>query len=502
MFGRKKKQDAAAATDAPEAAADEPKKKGWLGRLVSGLSRSSDKIKGGIDDVIERAPVEPAESEAAHEAVEPPSDNAHGGVATAVPEPAVEPPVETVPPAAPPAQATPEPVHEPTPLSEPAHEPADRREPTQGPESAEEPPARAEPTGPLERAPEPEAPPPAAKQSNAVETAAPQRVEAPEPVPPAPAREEEKAKPASAEADKPDRATVQKRSGGLIGRIARLVTRRKLDDAALEEIEDVLIMGDLGPSAAAKLTANLAKSKFDKAVSSEEIREALADDIAGILAPIAQPLELDASRKPHVVLVVGVNGSGKTTTIGKLAKLYVDDGRTVSLAAGDTFRAAAVEQLQIWGERTGAPVVARDTGADAAGLAYDALDAARGRGDEVLLIDTAGRLQNKADLMGELQKIVRVLRKIDESAPHSVLLVLDATVGQNAHSQVEVFREMAEVSGLVVTKLDGSAKGGVIVALAEKFGLPIHAIGVGEAAEDLRPFDARDFARGLMGLER
>jgi len=279
------------------------------------------------------------------------------------------------------------------------------------------------------------------------------------------------------------------------------VRRRKLDDDALESIEDVLIMADLGPSAAAKLTAGLAKDKFDKAVSSEEVREALAVDVARILAPVAQPLELDLTRKPHVILVVGVNGSGKTTTIGKFAKQYVDAGHQVTLAAGDTFRAAAVEQLQIWGERTGAPVIARDTGADAAGLAYDALAGARESGDDVLLIDTAGRLQNKADLMEELQKIVRVLRKIDETAPHSVLLVLDATVGQNAHSQVQVFREMSEVSGLIVTKLDGSAKGGVIVALAERFGLPIHAIGVGETAEDMRPFEPMDFARSLMGLE-
>jgi fused signal recognition particle receptor len=288
---------------------------------------------------------------------------------------------------------------------------------------------------------------------------------------------------------------------GLAERIVRFVRRRKLDDAAIEAIEDVLITADLGPAAAAKLSANLARDKFDKEVSSEEIREALAENIAAILEPVAQPLTPDTAKRPHVVLVVGVNGSGKTTTIGKLGKQWTDQGLQISFAAGDTFRAAAVEQLKIWGERVGAEVVARDTGADAAGLAFDALQGARERGDDVLLIDTAGRLQNKADLMAELEKIVRVIRKLDESAPHSVLLVLDATVGQNAHSQVKIFKEIAEVSGLIVTKLDGSAKGGVIVALAESFGLPIHAIGVGEGADDMRPFEPRDFARSLMGLE-
>ena len=216
---------------------------------------------------------------------------------------------------------------------------------------------------------------------------------------------------------------------------------------------------------------------------------------------VARPLSLDPTRKPQVVLVVGVNGSGKTTTIGKMAKDYRDRGLKVMLAAGDTFRAAAIEQLQIWGERTGAPVVARSPGADAAGLAYEALETARAESYDLLLIDTAGRLHNKADLMAELQKIIRVLRKLDEGAPHDVLLVLDATTGQNAHAQVETFKRLVEVTGLVVTKLDGSARGGVLVALAEKFGLPVHAVGVGETADDLRPFEARDFANSLMGLE-
>jgi fused signal recognition particle receptor len=236
-------------------------------------------------------------------------------------------------------------------------------------------------------------------------------------------------------------------------------------------------------------------------VEPAEIKATLAEEITDILAPVAVPLAPDFSRKPHVVLVVGVNGAGKTTTIGKLAKLYRDQGKAVSLAAGDTFRAAAVEQLKVWGDRTGCPVVARDTGADAAGLAFDALAEARARGDDLLFIDTAGRLQNKSDLMAELEKIVRVIKKQDESAPHDVLLVLDATVGQNAHSQVEIFREMVGVTGLVLTKLDGTARGGVLVALAEKFKLPVHAIGVGEKASDLRPFEAEGFARSLVGLD-
>jgi len=283
--------------------------------------------------------------------------------------------------------------------------------------------------------------------------------------------------------------------------ITDLFTKRKLDDAALEELEELLITADLGVATAARITAKLAKNRFDQEISPDEVRAALAEDIAEVLAPVAVPLVIDPARKPHVVMVVGVNGSGKTTTLGKMAKYYKDQGLSVTLAAGDTFRAAAVEQLKIWGERTGCPVIARDQGADAAGLAFDALREAQRRQDDLLLIDTAGRLQNKTDLMAELQKIVRVLRKHDPEAPHTVLLVLDATVGQNAHSQVEIFRDMTDVTGLVLTKLDGTARGGVLVALAEKFKLPVHAIGVGEGVDDLRPFEAKAFARGLMGLD-
>ena len=282
--------------------------------------------------------------------------------------------------------------------------------------------------------------------------------------------------------------------------IAGIFTKRKLDEAALQELEELLIAADLGPATAATLTAGLARTRFDQEVTPEEVRTALAEAIAAILAPVARPLILDPNRKPHVILVVGVNGTGKTTTIGKLAQRFREDGRRVILAAGDTFRAAAIEQLKIWGERTGAAVVARETGADAAGLAYDALARARAENADVLLIDTAGRLHNKADLMAGLQKIIRVLRKLDAEAPHSCLLVLDATTGQNAHQQVDIFRQMTEVTGLVVTKLDGTARGGVVVALAERFRLPVHAIGVGESADDLKPFEAESFARSLMGL--
>lgn len=289
-------------------------------------------------------------------------------------------------------------------------------------------------------------------------------------------------------------------SAKLTDGITGIFTKRKLDDEAIEELEELLIAADLGVASAGRLTRSLRRTRFGKDVSDQEVRLALAEEIAEILTPVAKPLVLDVARKPHIVLVVGVNGSGKTTTIGKLAQQFRAQGRSVMLAAGDTFRAAAVEQLKIWGQRTGTSVVARETGADAAALAFDAINEARAAGAEVLLIDTAGRLQNKADLMAELAKVVRVMRKADPEAPHSCLLVLDATVGQNAHSQVELFRQIVPISGLVVTKLDGSAKGGVVVALAEKFGLPVHAVGVGETADDFKPFEAMAFARGLMGL--
>ena len=281
--------------------------------------------------------------------------------------------------------------------------------------------------------------------------------------------------------------------------ISAAFVRRTLDDAALEELEELLLGADLGPAAAADIVESFRRSRFGRSVTDAEIKDALAEEIAAILAPVAKPLVLDRSRRPHVILVLGVNGTGKTTTIGKLALQYREQGLRPVLVAGDTFRAAAVEQLQVWGERTGAPVISGLPNADAAGLAFDALTRARAEGADVLLIDTAGRLHNKSALMEELSKVIRVMRKQDATAPHSVLLVLDATTGHNALEQVRVFKEMVDVTGLVVTKLDGSARGGIVVALAEDYGLPVHAVGVGEQAGDLRPFAAMDFARGLVG---
>ncbi len=296
------------------------------------------------------------------------------------------------------------------------------------------------------------------------------------------------------------RSGLSKSADRVGGAITGVFTKRKLDQAALDELEEILIAGDMGVTTAAKLSAAIARERFDKEVSDDEVREALADEIAGLLDPVALPLNVDAGPKPFVILVCGVNGSGKTTTFGKLAAQFKAQGKSVLLAAGDTFRAAAIEQLQVWGERTGCPVLTRAQGADPAGLAFDAVKDGREQGHDVVLIDTAGRLQNKKDLMAELEKVVRVIKKQDETAPHACLLVMDSTIGQNAHAQVEVFKEAVEITGLVMTKLDGTAKGGVVVGLAEKFGLPVHAVGVGEGIDDLRPFEGRAFARSLMGL--
>ena len=290
-------------------------------------------------------------------------------------------------------------------------------------------------------------------------------------------------------------------SDKLKGGIAGLLAKGKLDQALLAELEEVLITSDLGAATAAKLTLALGENPYAADLDEAGVREFLAGKIAEILAPAAHPLVADGSRSPHVILVCGVNGSGKTTTIAKLAKRFTDEGRTVVLAACDTFRAAAVEQLQEWGERVGCPVIAGGPGADASGLAFEALEGARRDNADVLIIDTAGRLHNKADLMAELQKMIRALAKIDPTAPHDRVLVMDATIGQNAHAQVEAFRDMADVTGLMLSKLDGSAKGGVVVALAEKFALPVHAVGVGEGLDDMRPFEAAAFARSLLGLE-
>ena len=282
--------------------------------------------------------------------------------------------------------------------------------------------------------------------------------------------------------------------------IGAVFVKRKLDDEALQDLEDLLVAGDLGTAVAARIIAEFRRTRFGREVTDDEIKHALADEIAKILAPVAIPFEVNRALKPHVVLLVGVNGTGKTTTIGKMAQQYREQGTRAMLVAGDTFRAAAVEQLQIWGTRTGAPVISGPANTDSAGLAFDALARAQSEAADVLLIDTAGRLHNKTALMEELQKIIRVIRKKDPTAPHSVLLVLDATTGQNALQQVDVFKDMVDVSGLVVTKLDGSARGGIVVALAEEFKLPVHFVGVGEQAGDLRPFDPVEYARGLVGL--
>jgi fused signal recognition particle receptor len=294
---------------------------------------------------------------------------------------------------------------------------------------------------------------------------------------------------------------LKRTSSSLSGAISDLVSKRKLDAATIAEIKDVLIRADLGLETADRIAAVLGESRHEAGITPAEVKAVVAAEIEKALAPVAQPLAIDAMKKPFVILVAGVNGSGKTTTIGKLAARFGAEGRTVMLAAGDTFRAAAIEQLKIWGERTGAPVIAREPGADAAGLIFDAVRAALERGVDVLLVDTAGRLQNRTELMEELQKVVRVIKKVDASAPHAVLLVLDATVGQNALSQVEIFRKAAGVTGLVMTKLDGTARGGILVAIAAKFNVPVHFIGVGESVDDLAPFAARDFARAIAGLD-
>ena len=373
--------------------------------------------------------------------------------------------------------------------------PAEIPPPEAPPPPVEEPPAT----------PPPEAPPPLEEPAP---EPPPQELPPPEPLPPA------KAPPTRAAAPAPEepaaksgwfsrlKAGLARSTAKLTDSVTGIFTKRKLDDEALEELEETLIAADLGVAASRRIVEGFRKTRFGKEVSDEEVKATLADEIAAILGPVAQPLVIEPARAPHVVLVVGVNGTGKTTTIAKLGKQYRDEGLKAGFVAGDTFRAAAVEQLQVWADRTGARFFPpAKPGADAAGLAFDALTTARAEGLDVLLVDTAGRLHNKSALMEELRKVIRIIRRVDETAPHSVLLVLDATTGQNAVQQVKVFGEMVDVTGLAVTKLDGSAKGGVVVALAQEFGLPVHVVGVGEKAEDLRPFAARDYARGLLGLD-
>jgi fused signal recognition particle receptor len=356
---------------------------------------------------------------------------------------------------------------------------------------------------------EPESPPEAAQVSveatPVIAEAPPAIVEAPPPLelavePPAPQPEPE------APGARPSwwsrlRQGLARSSSSIGQGLTDIFTKRKLSSDMLEDLEDVLVRADLGVNAATRIAALVGKGRYDKQIAPEEVRVILADEIERILTPVARPLAVDGGKKPFVILVVGVNGSGKTTTIGKLAAKFTSEGKSLMLAAGDTFRAAAIEQLRIWGARMNAPVISRETGADAAGLAFDAIKAAQEQNIDILLMDTAGRLQNRTELMAELEKIVRVMKKVDAEAPHAVLLVLDATVGQNALSQVEIFGRVAGVTGLVMTKLDGTARGGILVAIAEKFGLPVHFIGVGEQADDLEPFTARDFARAIAGFD-
>ena len=377
-------------------------------------------------------------------------------------------------------------------------------------EEAPPPAAPAAPAAPEAASP----PPPAVERQAQEETKLPQAAPAPAKAPdPAPAPSSalrpatSDAAPTTPPAAAPPEAEAEAPRPGLARRLIGAVTRRGdaepvrrrvLDDDMLEQLEELLISADMGVETAMRVSAAMAEGRFGKRLGADEIKSLLADEVARIMEPVARPLPL-YPRKPQVVLVVGVNGSGKTTTIGKLASQLKSAGKSVVIAAGDTFRAAAVEQLQVWGERAGVPVLTAPEGSDPASLAFDAMGRAEADGADILLIDTAGRLQNRSDLMQELEKIVRVIRKKDETAPHNTLLVLDATTGQNALSQVEIFQKIADVSGLVMTKLDGTAKGGVLVALADRFGLPIHAIGVGEQIDDLSPFDPKEFADALTG---
>ncbi|MBI1622075.1 signal recognition particle-docking protein FtsY [Aquamicrobium zhengzhouense] len=408
-------------------------------------------------------------------------------------EPAVEPDIPAeVPPAPEPVEVPAEPVvppaPEPAPTEVPAEEPAPAEIPVIEPEPLAVPPAPVEPEPAPSEIP---APPPVEPAKVTVSKAVEKKVEE-EPVEAAP---------------EPRLSWYQRLSLGLSrssrelrDSISGVFTKRKLDEDTLQDLEDVLLRADLGMETAIRVTDSLASGRYGKDISDDEVRKVMAEEIEKVLTPVAKPLELDLSHKPHVVLVVGVNGTGKTTTIGKLAAKLTAGGLKVTLAAGDTFRAAAIEQLKIWGERTNSEVVSSKLGADAAGLAFDAFEKAKANGSDVLIIDTAGRLQNSAELMAELEKIVRVLGKLDPEAPHTVLQTVDATTGQNALNQVEIFRNVAGVNGLVMTKLDGTARGGILVAIAAKHKLPVYFIGVGEQVDDLEPFSAGDFAKAIAGV--
>jgi fused signal recognition particle receptor len=381
----------------------------------------------------------------------------------APPAPAPEP--EPIAPA--PEPATPPPVPEPVPAPEPEIAPAPEPEPEVVPEPEDVP-----PPGPPETTPE------------YIEAVEDQFVAPPAPVAPPAERQSWFTRLASG---------LRRSSDNLTASITSVFTKKKLDAATLDELEDVLIQADLGLETAMAITETLRKDRFDKDVSGEDVRSVLASEVEKVLGPVARPLDIDTSKKPFIILMIGVNGSGKTTTIGKLAQKLSAEGKSVMLAAGDTFRAAAIEQLQVWGQRTGAPVISKP--------AFDAVTQAKAEGRDVLIIDTAGRLQNRDELMNELEKIIRVIKKVEPSAPHATLLTLDATTGQNAMKQVEIFGKRAGVTGLVMTKLDGTARGGILVAISKKFGLPVHFIGVGEGVDDLEPFSANEFARAIAGRD-
>jgi fused signal recognition particle receptor len=420
----------------------------------------------------------------------------------------------------------PKPAETPTPVKKepPAKEPV-KREPPRDKPPREEPPERKrlpkEVSVKPKRVPKPKGPPPAGPHPAPEESgkSVPTSKPAPPPAGPAaapgvtppedlPPGERKKDKPKASVVAEPRRSWfdqlrrgLARSSSALSDNLASALTKRKLDEDTLDRLEEVLIKADLGVAMAARIRARIGSGRYDRGLSADDVRDVLASEIASVLEPVAQDFPLVPGARPHVFLVVGVNGTGKTTTIGKMAHVFRRRGLSVMLAAADTFRAAAIDQLKIWGNRVGAEVVAKQEGADPAGVAFEALEHARAEDADVLLIDTAGRLQNKQDLMAELAKIVRVLKKLDESAPHGVVLVLDATTGQNALNQVEIFKEIAGVTGLVVTKLDGTARGGILVAIAERFRLPINAIGIGEGLDDLKPFDAQDFARAIAGAK-
>lgn len=468
-------------------------------KLKDRLFKSSSKIDEGLEAIVEDGGIEAA----------PEPEQEVAPAPEPIPEPETElevalPPEPTLEPE-PPQDAKPEPAPTQRPERTQEPQPEQHVEPAPTPKLAPEPaPVPVTPTAPEPLPVETVTPSPqaAAPQPGSPDTPDPIEPSTKSPPPVAPTPKPVTMPTLSEPEPQPEAAPVKR---GILGRLmgrkdAAPVLRRTLDDDMLEQLEELLISTDMGVDTALRVTANMAEGRMGKKLSVDEIKKLMASEIARIMDAVAKPLPIYA-QKPQVVLVVGVNGSGKTTTIGKLASQFRAAGKTVVIAAGDTFRAAAVEQLQVWGERADVPVLTAPEGSDPASLAYDAMTKAQEDGVDLLMIDTAGRLQNRGDLMEELAKIVRVIRKKDPSAPHNTLLVLDATTGQNALNQVKVFQEVSDVSGLVMTKLDGTAKGGVLVALADKFGLPIHAIGVGEQIDDLSPFDPEDFAAALTGLD-